>query len=57
MIETIVWRDCTLCLVPIASPTCRHTEHIDGRVVMSEAEHERLVAELARLRNLEAEQD
>lgn len=40
------WRECTLCGIPIASPACRHTTWIDGRIVMSAVAHEALIAEL-----------
>lgn len=40
------WRECSLCCVPVAGPGCRHIEILDGRVVMSTEEHERLVERL-----------
>lgn len=49
MASKVTWRMCSLCQVPIASEGCAHIEHIDGRVVMSEFEHERLLARIDEL--------
>lgn len=52
--NTICWRICSLCNVPIASSQCNHMEtivdkHGNHRVVMSEQQHEKLLSKIDEL--------